>query len=170
MDYINISHPKCVRGLLRDWTGWSDGGIPLQAPATVGTTLATSWLRFRRPWHSVPLRHVSAIPEHVYPVNFFPYRSLSRSANTRGVSQHGTVTHARFVVGPRANPGQWWHRRVFDPLGLVRLALNPCGLSGIRWVWIPNKSNFFSIFSNPIQSMCIRNNRTSPYCVRRAIS
>jgi hypothetical protein len=35
-------------------------------------------------------------------------------------------------------------------LGLVRLALNPCGLSGIGWVLIPNKSNFFSIFSNPI--------------------
>jgi hypothetical protein len=50
-------------------------------------------------------------------------------------------------------------------LGLVRLALNPCGLSGIGWVWIPNKSNFFSIFSNPIQSMCIGNNRTSPYVV-----
>jgi hypothetical protein len=47
-------------------------------------------------------------------------------------------------------------------LGLVRLALNPCGLSGIGWVWIPNKSNFFSLFSNPIQSMCIGNNRTSP--------
>ena len=47
-------------------------------------------------------------------------------------------------------------------LGLVRLALNPCGLGGIGWVWIPNKSNFLRIFSNPIQSMCIGNNRTRP--------
>jgi hypothetical protein len=54
----------------------------------------------------------------------------------------------------------------YIPLGLVRLALNPCGLSGIGWVWILNKSNFFSIFSNPIQSMCIENNRTSPYTVQ----
>jgi hypothetical protein len=55
-------------------------------------------------------------------------------------------------------------------LGLVRLALNPCGLSGIGWVWIPNKSNFLRIFSNLIQSMCIGNNRTRPYAVRRKLS
>jgi hypothetical protein len=39
-----------------------------------------------------------------------------------------------------------------SPLGLVRLALNPCGLNRIGWVLIPNKSNFFSFFpilSNP---------------------
>jgi hypothetical protein len=52
----------------------------------------------------------------------------------------------------------WWPTK----LGLVRLALNPCGLSGIGWVWIPNKSKFLRIFSNPIQSMCIGNNRTRP--------
>jgi hypothetical protein len=45
--------------------------------------------------------------------------------------------------------------------GLVRLALNPCGLSEIGWVLISNKSKLFSIFSNPIQSMCIENNWTS---------
>jgi hypothetical protein len=48
-------------------------------------------------------------------------------------------------------------------LGLIRLALNPCGLSEIGWVWISNKSNFFLIFSNLIQSMYIGNNRTRPY-------
>jgi hypothetical protein len=31
--------------------------------------------------------------------------------------------------------------------GLVRLTLNPYVLSEIGWVWIPNKSNFFFIFS-----------------------
>jgi hypothetical protein len=50
-------------------------------------------------------------------------------------------------------------------LGLVRLAFNPCGLNEIGWVWISNKSNFLSIFSNLIQSICIENNRTSPYNV-----
>jgi hypothetical protein len=39
---------------------------------------------------------------------------------------------------------------VYTILGLVRLALNPYGLSRIRWVWIPNKSNFFLICSNLI--------------------
>jgi hypothetical protein len=37
-------------------------------------------------------------------------------------------------------------------LGPVRFALNPCGLGGIGWVSIPNKSKSFTIFSNPIQS------------------
>jgi hypothetical protein len=51
-------------------------------------------------------------------------------------------------------------------LGLVRFALNPCGLDRIRWVLIPNKSKSFTIFSNLIQSTWDRNNRTSPYLYR----
>jgi hypothetical protein len=33
--------------------------------------------------------------------------------------------------------------------GLLRFDLNPCGLGGIEWVSIPNKSKSFIIFSNP---------------------
>jgi hypothetical protein len=47
--------------------------------------------------------------------------------------------------------------------GLVRFALNPCGLDGIEWVKIPNKLKSFRIFSNHIQSTWDRNNRTSPH-------
>jgi hypothetical protein len=63
---------------------------------------------------------------------------------------------------PIWNTGRNWECRKVSHPGLVRLALNPCGLSGIGWVWIPNKLNFFSFLSNSIQSMCIGNNRTSP--------
>jgi hypothetical protein len=48
-------------------------------------------------------------------------------------------------------------------LRLVRFALNPCGLGGIEWVSIPNKSKSLIIFSNLIQSTWDRNNRTKSY-------
>jgi hypothetical protein len=62
----------------------------------------------------------------------------------------------------------------FDPHGigiseqalrLVRFALNPCGLGGIEWVLIPNKSKSLIIFSNLIQFTWDRNNRTKSYWV-----
>jgi hypothetical protein len=61
-------------------------------------------------------------------------------------------------------PGRFGKKH-YVPLGLVRFALNPCGLGGIGWVSIPNKSKSFTIFSNPIQSTWDGNNRTSPYLV-----
>jgi hypothetical protein len=81
---------------------------------------------------------------------------------------HECIAHETSLV-------TFWRASGGDPfvwlspcLGLVRLALNPCGLSGIGWVWIPNKSIFFLIFFNLIQSICIGNNRTRPYRVWRS--
>jgi hypothetical protein len=48
-------------------------------------------------------------------------------------------------------------------LGLVRFYPNPYELRGIEGVSIPSKSTFFSIRINPLQSIWIENNRTSPY-------
>jgi hypothetical protein len=48
------------------------------------------------------------------------------------------------------------------PLGLVRLYPNPYGLRGIEGVSIPSKSKFLEIRINPLQSIWIENNRTSP--------
>jgi hypothetical protein len=66
----------------------------------------------------------------------------------------------------RTAAGRKWPQKSLvsgSDLGFVRFALNPCGLGGIGWVSIPNKSKSFTIFSNPIQSIWDRNNRTSPY-------
>jgi hypothetical protein len=74
-------------------------------------------------------------------------------------------THYPVVMFKLLSTFFFWKGSYPPHLGFVRLALNPCGLSEIGWIWISNKSNFFSIFSNLIQSMCFRNNRTSPYRV-----
>jgi hypothetical protein len=47
-------------------------------------------------------------------------------------------------------------------LGLVRFYPNPYGLRGIEGVSIPSKSKSPSIRINPLQSIWIENNRTSP--------
>jgi hypothetical protein len=47
-------------------------------------------------------------------------------------------------------------------LGLVRFYPNPYGLRGIEGVLIPGKSKSFSIRIDPLQSVWIENNRTSP--------
>jgi hypothetical protein len=48
-------------------------------------------------------------------------------------------------------------------LGLVRFYPSPYGLRGIEGVSIPNKSKSPPIRINPLQSIWIENNRTSPY-------
>jgi hypothetical protein len=50
-------------------------------------------------------------------------------------------------------------------LGLVRFYPNPYGLRGIEGVSIPNKSKSLPICINPLQSIWIENNRTSPYAI-----
>jgi hypothetical protein len=47
-------------------------------------------------------------------------------------------------------------------LGLVRFYPNPYGLGGIEEVSIPSKSKSPSIRINPLRSIWIKNNRTSP--------
>jgi hypothetical protein len=47
-------------------------------------------------------------------------------------------------------------------LGLVRFYPNPYGLRGIEGVSIPSKSKSPPIRINPLQSIWIENNRTSP--------
>jgi hypothetical protein len=49
---------------------------------------------------------------------------------------------------------------------LVRFYLNPYELRGIEGVSILNKSKFISIRINPLQSIWIENNRTSPKKLR----
>jgi hypothetical protein len=51
----------------------------------------------------------------------------------------------------------------FTKLGLVRFYPNPYGLRGIEGVSIYNKSKSPPIRINPLQSIWIENNRTSPY-------
>jgi hypothetical protein len=46
--------------------------------------------------------------------------------------------------------------------GLVRLYPNPYGLKGVEGVSIPSKSKSFTIRIDPLQSIWIENNRTSP--------
>jgi hypothetical protein len=48
------------------------------------------------------------------------------------------------------------------PLGLVRFYPNPYGLRGIEGVSIPSNSKSLPIRINPLQSIWIENNRTSP--------
>jgi hypothetical protein len=69
------------------------------------------------------------------------------------------------ISPPRAAGSMIYLPRQSYHLGLVRFALNLCGLGGIGWVSIPNKSKSFTIFSNLIQSTWDRNNRISPYQV-----
>jgi hypothetical protein len=52
----------------------------------------------------------------------------------------------------------------YPVLGLVRFYPNPYGLRGIERVSISSKSKSLPIRINPLQSIWIENNRTSPYC------
>jgi hypothetical protein len=52
---------------------------------------------------------------------------------------------------------------LYDHLGFVWFYPNSYGLRGIEGVSIPSKSKSLSICINPLQSIWIENNRTSPY-------
>jgi hypothetical protein len=59
-------------------------------------------------------------------------------------------------------PAPYHLRTNWSTLGLVRFYPNPYGLRGIEGVSILSKSKFLSIRINPLQSIWIENNRTSP--------
>jgi hypothetical protein len=64
------------------------------------------------------------------------------------------IKDCKFIQNPK-NEG-------IKPLGLVRFYPNPYGLRGIEGVSIYNKSKSPPIRINPLQSIWIENNRTSP--------
>jgi hypothetical protein len=77
-----------------------------------------------------------------------------------------TTTNSATRALPNCQPSICLHLsfdKFLATLVTVRFVLNPCGLSMIDWVSIPNKSKSFIKCSNPIQSTPDRNNRTRPY-------
>jgi hypothetical protein len=75
----------------------------------------------------------------------------------------------RRARGPAAAERSVARRGLVSTQGLVRLYPNPYGLRGIEGVSILSKSKFPSIRINPLQSIWIENNRTSPKWVAGAV-